>query len=543
MVPSSSLTTPLRNPTFRYLWSATLVSNLGGLIQGVAAGWTMTEISASSDLVALVQAATTLPIMLFSLAAGALADSVDRRRVMLTAQVLMMLVSVALAVFAWQGLLTPWLLLTFTFLIGCGTALHNPSWQASMGDIVRREDIPSAVTLNSMAFNLMRSVGPAVGGAIVAVAGPAVAFAANAASYLPLVGTLFAWKRPAAVNPLPREPFGMAMAAGLRYVAMSPNLIKVMFRGFLFGLSAIVILALLPLVARDLVAGGALTYGILLGCFGGGAIAGAFGNTWLRDRLHNETIVRGGFIGFAASCCVIALSMKTWLTCLALVPAGASWVVTLSLFNVTVQLSTPRWVVGRALSLYQTATFGGMAAGAWLWGLAADANGVGEALLLAAATLALGAAVGLRFALPELGTLNLDPLDRFSEPVLRLDLKPRSGPIMIMVDYEIAEEDVHEFLAAMAERRRIRIRDGARQWALLRDLENPEIWTETYHVPTWVEYIRHNTRRTQADADSLERLRALHKGGPIRVHRMIERQTVPQREELQLKVTQDVPPH
>ncbi|MBD0413630.1 MFS transporter [Oryzicola mucosus] len=541
MVPSSSLTAPLKQATFRNLWSATLVSNLGGLIQGVAAGWTMTMLTSSSDLVALVQAATTLPIMLFSIAAGALADSVDRRRVMLTAQTLMMAISIGLAVCAWQGLLTPWLLLAFTFLIGCGTALHNPSWQASMGDIVKREDIPSAVTLNSMAFNLMRSVGPAIGGLIVATVGAAAAFAVNAFTYIPLLAALTLWKRPVVKNTLPREALGSAMAAGLRYIAMSPNLIKVLFRGFAFGMTAIAVVALLPLVARDLVEGGALTYGIMLGCFGAGAIGGAFSNGWIRDRLQNETIVRCGFVGFAAAALLIAWSGQTWLTCLALVPAGACWVLTLSLFNVTVQLSTPRWVVGRALSLYQTATFGGMAGGAWLWGTLAEAHGVSPALVMSAVSLVAGAAIGVSFALPELGKLNLDPLDRFSEPILRLDLKPRSGPIMVMVDYEIAQEDVPAFLAAMSDRRRIRIRDGARQWALLRDLENPEIWTETYHVPTWVEYIRHNTRRTQADAESAERLRALHRGEQVRVHRMIERQTVPLHDDMPLKSVHDHP--
>jgi MFS family permease len=483
-----------------------------------------------------VQAATTLPIMIFSLAAGALADSFDRRHIMLTAQIMMMTVSACLAIFAITGLLSPWLLLTFTFFIGCGTALHNPSWQASMGDIVPREDLPGAVTLNSMSYNLMRSVGPAVGGMIVAVAGAAFAFALNAVSYIALILALVRWKPEQAPRTLPREAFGSAISAGLRYIAMSPNLLKVLFRGFAFGFAAIAILALLPLVARDLVKGGAFTYGILLGCFGSGAIGGALLNARVRENWRNETIVRAAFLGFALSAVMLGLSRQMWLSCLVLLPAGACWVLTLSLFNVTVQLSTPRWVVGRALSLYQTATFGGMAAGSWLWGITADAYGADHALIVSGIILILGAALGLRFALPEFGTLNLDPLDRFSEPALRLDLRPRSGPIMIMVDYEIAQQDIPAFLSAMASRRRIRLRDGARQWALLRDLENPIIWTESYHVPTWVEYVRHNQRRTQADAEVSQKLQALHCGlKPPRVRRMIERQTVPIRDDTPIK--------
>ncbi len=533
---------PFRHATFRGLWTATLASNLGGLIQTVGAGWMMTTISSSDDMVALVQAATTLPIMIFSLAAGALADSFDRRNIMLTAQITMAVVSAVLTIFALTGLLTPWLLLTFTFFIGCGTALHNPSWQASMGDIVPREDLPGAVTLNSMSYNLMRSIGPAVGGVIVAVAGAALAFALNAVSYIALIVALARWKPQRTPSTLPREAFGSAISAGLRYIAMSPNLLKVLFRGFVFGLAAIAIMALLPLIARDLVKGGAFTYGILLGCFGTGAIAGALLNARVREKWRNETIVRAAFLGFAFSAMMLAFSRDLWLSCLAILPAGACWVLTLSLFNVTVQLSTPRWVVGRALSLYQTATFGGMAAGSWLWGVTADSFGVDQALIVSSIVLVFGAAIGLRYALPEFGKLNLDPLDMFSEPSIRLDLRPRSGPIMILVHYEIAHQDVQAFLNVMAKRRRIRLRDGARQWGLLRDLENPNVWTESYHVPTWVEYIRHNQRRTHADAEVTDELRALHRGpNPPLVHRMIERQTVPIRDDTPIKDHSEIP--
>jgi len=503
----------------------------------------MTMLTDSSSMVALVQAATTLPIMLFSLAGGALADNFNRRKIMLGAQIMMMTVSTLLAILSVTGILSPGLLLIFTFLIGCGTALHNPSWQASMGDLVPREDLPGAVTLNSMGFNLMRSVGPAFGGMIVALAGAAFAFALNALSYVALVRALFRWKPPRVPRTLPRERFGSAMVAGIRYVAMSPNLLKVMGRCAIFGFSAIPTLALLPLVARDLVAGGAFTYGILLGCFGVGAIIGAILNNRVRVLWHNETIVRGTFLGFAISVLLLALSREVWLSCLALLPAGACWVMTLSLFNVTVQLSTPRWVVGRALAMYQTAAFGGMAVGSWVWGGLADLHSAEFALGVSSIVLVVGCVIGLRYALPEFGTLNLDPLGRFHEPELQLELSPRSGPIMVMVDYDIAQEDIPTFLNLMVHRRRIRLRDGARQWGLLRDLQNPNIWTETYHVPTWIEYVRHHQRRTQADAYVTEKLRALHRGeADPHVHRMIERQTVPVRDDTPLKVVHaDIP--
>lgn len=527
MPKPGSLMGLFRNQTFAMLWFASLASNFGGLVQAVGAAWMMTELTSSESMVALVQTSVTLPIMIFSLIAGVFADNFDRRTVMLVAQGFMLVVSVVLTVLALEDLLSPWLLLSFTFLIGCGTALHNPSWQASMGDIVSREELPAAVSLNSMGFNIMRSVGPAAGGAIVAIAGAAAAFAVNAASYVAIIGALFRWHPATQPSALPREPFGIAFQAGLRYVAMSPNLMKVILRGFVFGVSAVALQALLPVVVRDNLDGDAFVFGTLLGCFGFGAVAGALVNASLRERFHNEVIVRMGFAGFGISSFALAASPWTVVSAAALLLAGGCWVVSLSLFNVTMQMSTPRWVVGRALALYQTGVFGGMAIGSWLWGSLSETIGTNGALTGAALVLLAGAMIGFFLPLPDFGQLNLNPLNRFTEPPLRLDLTQRSGPIMIMVDYEIAQEDVQEFLGLMTLRRRIRIRDGAQQWALLRDLENPDLWTETYHVPTWVEYIRHNQRRTQSDAEVTEKLLALHKGAtPLHVHRMIERQTV-----------------
>ncbi|TPI31681.1 MFS transporter [Mesorhizobium sp. B3-2-1] len=523
---SVSALAPFRHGIFRAVWGASLVSNFGGLIQGVGAAWMMTTIATSPYQVALVQASTTLPIMLFALVAGAIADSFDRRKVMLVAQTFMLVVSALLTAFTYLDLITPWTLLAFTFLIDSGTALNSPSWQASVGDIVPRNKVPAAVALNSMGFNLTRSVGPAIGGIIVAAAGAAAAFAANAVSYVGLIVVLARWKPDVPVSALPRESLGAAMGAGLRYVAMSPNIGKVLVRGAAFGFSAGAVLALLPLVARDVVRGDALTYGIMLGAFGIGAVGGALISVRLRQLLSSETMVRCAFAGFAACAFNAAISQHAWQTSLGLLVGGACWVIALSHFNVTVQMATPRWVVGRVLSVYQTATFGGIALGSWIWGVVADAHGAETALIAAAIAMLAGGAVGLVLPLPQQQVLNLDPLNRFKEPHLALDLKPRSGPIAIMIEYVIRHEDEAEFLATMAERGRIRRRDGARNWTLARDLENPSIWIEHYHTPTWLEYVRHNGRITHADAIVGERLRALHSGDePPRVRRVIERPT------------------
>ena len=531
-----SLAGPLAIPAFRRLWFGGLASNLGTMVQTVGAGWLMATISPAIDMVALVQAATTLPVMLFSILAGALADSYERRRLLMVAQVFMMTVALILSGVVALGQITPWLLLTLSFLLGCGTALHTPSWQASVGDVVPRPLIPEAVTLNSMGVNLTRSVGPALGGVIVALTGAATAFAFNAVSFLPMIHALMRLKPVEKSSALPRENLATAVGAGLRYVAMSPNLMTITLRAFVFGAAAVVILALLPVVARDLLQGDAFAYGLLLGAFGVGAVGGGLANSWLRKRCSGETIVRIAFGIIAVSACLTGLSRNLWLTSLVLIPAGAAWVLALSLFNVAMQLSTPRWVVGRTLSIYQTAVFGGMTVGGWLWGHIAEAMGVPYALASAAAVAALGAAIGLRFALPILSNLDLGPLNSFATPALQIGVQDRSGPIFVMIEYDIAQDDIPAFLAAMTARRRIRLRDGARQWTLLRDLERPNLWKEAYHLPTWADYLRHNHRRTQMDAGVSENLLALNRGQvQPQVRRMIEHNTVPERDDMALK--------
>jgi MFS family permease len=525
-VQRPSALSALRYPIFRNIWLASASSNLGGMIQSVGASWLMTSIAESADMVALVQASIALPIMLFSLTAGAMADSFDRRRIMIGAQVFMLVVSVVLSLCTWLDLLTPWFLLLFTFLIGCGAAFNLPAWQASVGDMVPRAELPGAVAFNSMGFNIARSVGPALGGAIVAAAGAAVAFAMNAMSYIPLVVVLKRWRPPPSQQLLPRETLGLAMASGIRYVALSPSIHTVLTRGAVFGVGASSMMALMPLVARDLIAGGPLTYGLLLGSFGAGAVGGAIVSARLRDRLSSEGLVRTACVMLAIAAVGAALSSRLLTTMPVLLLGGAAWVLALSTFNVSVQLSTPRWVVARALSLYQMAVFGGMAFGSWIWGLITHAADVRTALFVAALVMLGCAALGRWLPLAKLSELNLDPLERWQEPKTAVPVEPRTGPVVITVEYIIREEDTVEFLAAMDERRRIRRRDGARRWRLLRDLSDPQTWLERYETSTWLEYIRHNTRLTHFDATIPARLRALHRGTEApRVRRMIERET------------------
>ena len=518
--------TPFAIPIFRAVWFASLASNFGGLIQSVGAAWMMTSLSGSPMLVALVPASTTLPIMLLSLWAGAVADNLDRRLVMLACQLSMLFVSALLALFAWADLLTPWSLLAFTFLVGCATAINGPAWQASVGDMVPRSQLPSAVALNSMGFNLARSVGPALGGIIVAAAGAAAAFLTNALSYIGLSLVLLRWQPDRTPKLLPRERLGHAMRAGVRYVTMSPKIQLVLLRGAAFGIGASAVSALMPLVARDILKGSALTFGILSGAFGIGAVLGALSSGRLRRRFPIETIVRSAALALAVGTAITASTGWLLVAIIGLLLCGAGWVIALSTFNVSVQMSAPRWVLARAVALYQMMAFGGMALGAWLFGWLAEHMGVVTSLQIAAGVQLAAAMIGLFRPLPQTGDENLDLLNRWQEPQTAVPIEPRSGPVVITIEYRIAAGSVVPFLAAMSERRRIRRRDGAHGWSLLRDLADPELWLERYHVSTWLDYVRHNSRRTIADTANFDTLAALHSGPhPPVVHRMLERQT------------------
>jgi MFS family permease len=524
--PQQRPPSPLGIPVFRAVWISSTASNFGGLIQSVGASWLMTSLAASPQMIALVQASAALPIMLLSLWAGAVADNLDRRKVMLAAQGFMLAVSLLLSLGAALGMLTPWLLLAFTFLIGCGTAINGPAWQASVGDMVPRPALPSAVALNSMGFNIARSTGPAIGGIIVAAAGAAAAFFVNAVSYVGLIVVLVRWRPQLPPRRLPRERLGTAMGAGIRYVAMSPHIRIVMLRALLFGLAASAVPALMPLIARDLVAGGPLTYGLLLGAFGLGAVGGALLSSQLRTRLSTERLVQAASLAVAVGSAGAAATGILPLTLVMLALAGAGWVAALSTFNVSVQLASPRWVVARALAIYQTTAFGGMAVGSWVSGIIAEGHGTAMALHIAAAFQLIGIVLGFVRPLPGLSNANLDPLGLWSEPQTIVPVEPSSGPIIVTIEHRIAEDNIVPFLTAMAERRRIRQRDGARGWSLMRDLSDPQLWVEHYRVPTWLDYLRHNERRTHADVVNSEALRALRIGGQDpAVHRMIERQT------------------
>src|SRR6187549_3393207 len=401
-----SIAAPLRHAVFRRIWLASLVSNLGILIQGVGAAWAMTQMTTSADKVALVQTALMLPIMLIAMPAGAIADMHDRRVVAMVSLAIALVGATVLTVLAWLGLVTPNILLALCFVVGSGMALFGPAWQASVSEQVPGETLPAAVALNGISYNIARSFGPAIGGLVVATSGAVAAFAVNAALYLPLLVVLFLWRRDHEPSRLPRERLNRAIVSGVRYIANSPSIRIVLTRTLVTGLIGGSVMALMPLIARDLLHGGAQTYGIMLGAFGMGAVIGALNIGELRKRLGGEAAIRACTLCMAGAITAVALSRQPVLTAAALVVAGAVWMAAVALFNIGVQLSAPRWVAGRSLAAFQASIAGGIAMGSWGWGHLTDLAGVETALLVSAGLMLISPVLGIWLRMPPVGARN-----------------------------------------------------------------------------------------------------------------------------------------
>jgi predicted MFS family arabinose efflux permease len=523
MLSAHGVAAPLRHVVFRRIWLASLLSNLGLLIQAVGAAWAMTQMTSDADKVALVQTALMLPVMLISMPAGAIADMYDRRIVALVSLSISLSGATALTVLAWFGLITPNTLLAFCFVVGSGMALFGPAWQSSVSEQVPAETLPSAVALNGISYNIARSFGPAIGGIVVATAGAVAAFASNALLYLPLLVVLFLWNRTSEPSRLPRERLNRAIVSGVRYIANSPSIRIVLARTLVTGLIGGSVSALMPLVARDLLHGGAQTYGIMLGAFGMGAVIGALNIGEIRQRLSGESAVRACALSMGGAIAAVALSREPVLTAAALVVAGAVWMLAVALFNIGVQLSAPRWVAGRSLAAFQASIAGGIAIGSWGWGHLTNVAGVETALLVSAGLMVASPLLGLWLGMPRVGARNEDA-EVLADPEVRLSLTARSGPLVVEIEYRVAQDNARAFHNVMQDVQLSRQRNGAYGWSVARDIGDPELWTERYHCPTWLDYLRQRNRATQSERALHLQAIAFHIGpDPVRIRRMLER--------------------
>jgi MFS family permease len=508
--PSSSLSLrePLRVPIFRNLLVADLVSDVGTFMQNVGAAWLMVSLGAGPIYVALTQSAASLPYFLFALPAGSAGDIVDRRKLILFTESWMMVVALLLAVLTITGLMSPWLLLVLTFALSAGDAFENPTWRAILPELVPRENLAAASALNGIEFNLARAVGPALAGLVIAVAGVATAFVVNFASFAGVILVIAKWKRPIRKRTAPPETLKGATVAALRFVGHSPAIITVVVRTGIIMFFSSALFALLPTVAKSVNAN-AIGYGILLGCFGAGAIGGALVMQPARARWSTETVVSSGvaILGLA----LIATSGLHRLVTLApvMLVGGAAWVIFVSLINALVQNLAPDWVRARVLAIFFLVYQGAFALGSAVWGAIAQRAGIHAALLYAGVGTAATTMLALFARLPD-STADLSAWNHWRMPVLVNEVEGDmlEGPVLVTVEYVVAQEQEAGFLEAMQKYGRTRRRDGAYRWGIFRDTAVADHYLEIFLVKSWAEHMRQHERQTQADGQLEERLRS-----------------------------------
>jgi MFS family permease len=509
---------PLREPAFRALWIASVVSNVGTWMQNVGVAWLMTTLTPSPVLVALIQTATTLPVFLVGLPAGALADLIDRRRLLLVSQSWMLLAAAALSLLTLANLTTPITLLMLTFALGLGGAINSPAWQAIVPELVPRRQLQHAVALNGAGFNLARAVGPAIGGLLVAAAGPGPVFMLNAFSFLATIVVLFRWQRtPRPPSDQPAERLFGATLAGLRYVRFSPRLRALLARSAIFVVCASALWALLPVVARQRLGLDSSGYGVLLACLGLGAVAGAFGLPRLQALVRQDVLVAAMTLVFGLTTIALGWIDSLPVLMVMLAVAGLAWLTIMSSFNVAAQTIAPAWVSARVLSAYLLVSQGGLATGSFVWGSATNQFGLPIGLGLAGVGLCLGILAALPWPL-EQPRLDLRPsVSSVARPLAELS-NPDRGPVLITVEYRIAAVNERAFVEVMQDVRVVRRRDGASRWGLYQDPAHPERYVETFLVSSWAEHLRQHERGTMADTEIKDRARDLSTSPPVVTH-------------------------
>ena len=517
--PISSSWAALGNELFRVLWIASVASNIGTMMQDVGASWLMTELAPSPLMVALIQTAGALPVLLLSFAAGALADIVDRRWLLIFSQSWMLAAAAGLGILTVFHLTSPLMLLTFTFLLGFGNALTGPVWQAIVPELVPRDELGAAVSINSVGYNVARSVGPALGGLVVAAAGSASVFLLNAASFLGVIVVFYRWRRKPRKSVLPAERVLGAMRAGWRYVAHAPNIRSTLVRLSLFMAGASAFWGLVPLFARQNLGRGAAGYGALLGFFGAGAVLAGSILPHLQARLGIKRLLESATLLNVGALALMAVWHRYPVACLAAFAAGFSWTTALSTFNTSVQLNTAAWVRGRAMAFYQLIYFAALGAGSALWGSVAERVGIPRALLVAALTMAVGLAAAARYPVGFGEGLNFEPSAR-PTPVVLIEPHAEQGPVLITVEYHVDPQKSSEFTSAMLELGRFRRRDGAVDWGLFEDVAQPGRYLETFVVESWGEHLRQHDRATIADHQIWELAYSFHvlEGPPVVSH-------------------------
>jgi MFS family permease len=502
-VPPSAWS-PLHHTLFRNVWIATIVSNVGTWMQDVGAGWLMTSLSSSPAMVALVEAADSIPVMLLALPAGALADIVDRRRLLIAVQIYLMVVTAILGVMTLLGMMSAWLLLGFIFALGIGSAMMMPAWSAIVPDLVPSQELQQAVALGSVAVNVSRAIGPAIAGVLVAAVGPWLVFVLNALSYIGIIAVLVAWKHEHRKSTLPAERFLSAIRVGLRFVMHTRSLQAVLVRGIAFFVFASATWSLFPLVVRTELGRGPETYGLLLTCIGIGAVSGAVVLPRFRARCTRDVLVAGASVLYALAALVLGFSQNLTFLIVAMLATGVAWISILSALQVSAQTSLPPWVRARGLAAFVVTFMSGMALGSIMWGQVATHIGIPYALTAAACGMVIAAALTWRFKLGHHEVLDFTPSMDMPLPVLAETPEP-DVPVLVTIRYAVQNDKRVEFVAAMQAVREMRRRNGAYFWQLFHDSENPTHYVEVFMDESWLEHLRQHERASVADREVLNR--------------------------------------
>ncbi|WZB64258.1 MFS transporter [Achromobacter xylosoxidans] len=508
-----STLSPLSFPAFRIIWIANLFANLGTWAQSVAAAWIITTEQSSPLLVAMIQVAAAFPLVALSILTGVLADNYDRRKVMLAGMGLELAGGLFITILAFAGLLHPITLIASVFCIAIGSAVVTPAWQAAVGEQVPRAHVGSAVLLNSVNYNVARAVGPAIGGLLLGALGAPWVFLLNCFCYGGLIWAIWRWKRDLPERRLPPERLLQGAVTALRYTQHSTVTRVVMLRAFAFGLSASALWALLPLLAHEHDGGSAMLYGYMLGALGLGAILGSVLVRRVQARWGASRLISAAAGLLAACLLALGLTGTLWVAFPALLLSGGCWIGVLATYNTTVQMLVPDWVKARSLALYQTAIFGGLAVGSFMWGHFAGTLGVSGALAGAGVMLGLTVLLLYRSRLPEqVDAQSLTRADS-AEPALQAaGFDTEHGAVLVAVQYQIPNDKLRALIGAAHPLRLMRLRNGAQQWQLFRDLEREGVWREVFLVESWMQYLRMLDRMTLADKMVLDGVRALHAG-------------------------------
>jgi MFS family permease len=509
---------PLRTPIFRQLLIADVVSDVGTFMQGVGAAWLMVSLGASPLYVALTQTASSLPFFLFALPAGSIGDIVDRRRLILYTETWMVCMAIALAAATLAGVITPWLLLALTFALSAGDAFETPAWRAVLPELVPREDLSAAAALNGIEFNIARAIGPALAGALIAAAGVGAAFLVNVGSFLGVILVVARWKPPVRTRTAPVERLGGATVAAIRYVCNAATTRAVILRTGVVIFCASAPLALLPTVAHS-VSSSAIGYGVLLGCFGAGAVGGALAMQPVRARWSTEAVVSMAVAVLGVTMVVLSRVHHLPGLMLVMLVSGGAWITFVSITNALVLSLAPDWVRARVSAIFMLVTQGGLAAGSLLWGTVGSRASVDTALLWAGLCTIATTALGLVARLPD-STGDVSPWNHWRMPAIVRDAAPEleQGPVLVTMEYRVEPRNAQRFLAAMQKYGRVRRRDGASRWGVFRDLEQADVYLETFLVPSWAEHLRQHERFTRGDSELEQLIGSYARGEPSTRH-------------------------